>query len=356
VLPNQHSAVIGPSSTVSIVLPSPSPHNSISLQTKLLATQLEGIGINTTLVNLGTTDAQHRLGRLAKSSEFIIWPFGGFDRFLVPFMYTAKNILFIYHNITPARLLWIAQPLVGVRALLGRLQLLCLPKHYVWVAVSDFNRRELERFGFSKVHLCPNIVVGGNLEVARTEPVRLLFVGRISPNKNCIELLAQVSKAANHMSTPVELVIVGDVKPGCRHGHSFQRQVSDLSSHPWLTIRWMRGGVTQDDLASFYRTAWLYLSTSLHEGFGLPACEAIEHGTPALYLECGGLESVLEKRGMVPLSERASFWSHIARLVTSEVERRELLHSQHQVTRNYTMPKISETIRLVYAPLLHVGY
>jgi glycosyltransferase involved in cell wall biosynthesis len=91
---------------------------------------------------------------------------------------------------------------------------------------------------------------------------------------------------------------------------------------------------------------------SLHEGFGLPICEAIAQGTPALYLECGGTESILWAYGMVPLNQSREFGQHVLRLIASPTERQALLGKQQEIARDYMSPRIDGFIKQVYATIL----
>ncbi len=327
--------------------------NSIFLQAHLLAQTIsQQLHVSTPILHPAMEGSRHALKGLNGSGMSLIWHYGGFDPDLIGVKYNPKTI-FVYHNITPARFFWTTQPLVAGRSLLGRLQLLLLPKKCKWIAVSEYNAQELRRFGFADVSICPNIVVAESVgEVSKTEYFSSIFNGRIAPNKNCVVLLEQMAWVAERLAAPTELIVVGEVKRGCRFGKAFERKVAALSNHPWLRIDWRRGGVDSQELHALYKRSWLYVSMSLHEGFGLPVCEAIAQGTPALYLECGGTESVLEGHGMVPRSRTSEFWRRTVEILGSESEREGLLSNQRSIVRRYEVPEISNTVRCTYGPLL----
>jgi hypothetical protein len=330
-----------------------SPYNSLSLQAQLLAETISRqLCVNISVLHPEIRKPRHALVALAKSGMPLIWHYGGFDPYMIGMKHNSKT-LFVYHNITPAHFFWTTQPLVGVRSLLGRLQLLLLPKNFKWIAVSEHNAQELRRFGFTDVVVCPNIVITEDVgEVSKAKHVSLIYNGRITPNKNCTALLEQVAWVAERLGALTELIIVGDVKPGCRFGKSFEHQLAALAGHPWLRIDWKRGGIPTGDLHTLYKRAWLYVSMSLHEGFGLPICEAIAQGTPALYLECGGTESILWAYGMVPLNQSREFGQHVLRLIASPTERQALLGKQQEIARDYMSPRIDGFIKQVYATIL----
>jgi len=322
-------------------------HNSIHLQASLLNSVLAGsLGLD--VKSLYTCNFRQFIAILAisRSQLPVIYHYGSFDLFAFLFMF-RKRTTFVYHNYTPARFFWRWEPLVAIRSLFTRMQLLLMPRRTAWIAVSPWNAQCLKELDFSDVRECPCIVRGSEAGEQGAEPA-LLFVGRISPNKNCLELVGQVRKAAHLLQTKITLSIVGDVKPGCPYGKRFTSYISEISSVDPLRIRWYRGRVSQCELDELYWRSWLYVSMSLHEGFGLPVCEAIAHGVPAVYLECGGTESVLSGLGMVPLQERERFWSFLVNFIESKQAREELLGRQKQVVNSCMLPKVEETIRSVY--------
>ena len=330
-------------------------YNSLNLQAKLLSDSLSKMGVDVVNIRPGKINFLKRLVNIKGLSSTIFWHYGGFDLTLVPFIFSHK-IIFIYHNITPARFFWRNQPLVALRSLLGRLQLRCISRERIWIAVSEFNFAELKSLGFKNVYLCPCIVDSPSFKnenkCNKTKYISLLYTGRISPNKNCVELLNQTALAAEILSLPIELTIVGDVKRGCRYGDAFQRKLDDLRSHPWLTINWRRDGVRKQELELLYSRAWLYVSMSLHEGFGLPVCEAIRHGTPALFVECGGTESAVKGHGMVPEFDKLRYHWHLCKLIKSDISRDNLLRLQLDEAMNFSKPRVDETVFEVYSPLL----
>ena len=84
---------------------------------------------------------------------------------------------------------------------------------------------------------------------------------------------------------------------------------------------------------------------SRHEGFGAPPCQAISFGTPALFLECGGTESVLGRAGCVSREEGQNrFADRILELLANEEARAELLQEQSAAVRELSSGKVSQRL------------
>lgn len=329
------------------------PHNSIFIQVQLVSIMLaDKFDIVTEILHPEVHDVRNKLKQINESGNIIFWHYGGFDPYLL-LLKNKLNIVFIYHNITPAIFFWNTQPLVALWSIIGNLQLTLLDNRTKWITMSSYNARELYKFGFTDISVCPNIIMVGNIEgKKKTEHISLLYVGRISPNKNCVFLLGEIEKVANHFKLPVELVVVGSVKPGCRHGEKFQKKYNELLAHSWLKVNWKKD-VGKTELQVLYRQSWLYVSMSLHEGFGVPVCESIAHGTPAMYLECGGQESILDNIGMVPLIYKDKFAEYVVRLISKQEERDDLLNKQLKIVRKYLIPEIEKQIVKTYSNFIN---
>jgi glycosyltransferase involved in cell wall biosynthesis len=330
------------------------PQNSIFLQAQLLNRLLERqYGVRTEI---------HATKRVALSK---VWSWTGGDRPII-FHYGSfalaafrlagrKRMRFVYHNHTPFRFYWKWEPLVMLLDLCTELQLRSLPRSTPWVAVSAFNAACLKKLGFVSVRQCPLIldasVPPAAADFAKSVVPTLIYVGRISPHKQCIELIDEIGHAARLLGSRIRLDVVGDGKPGSRYLRSFQERVAAAESADDLEIVWEREPLPAPELKARYERAWLYVSLSRHEGFGLPACEAVLAGTPSLYLESGGQESVLEGIGVVPLTRRSEFAARVAGLLKDEAARRRLWTDQIAVASRYCADAVASRVVDAYGDL-----
>ena len=108
-------------------------------------------------------------------------------------------------------------------------------------------------------------------------PPYLLAVGASDRRKNVALLDAAMSHVVDLLPSAT-LVMVGP------------RRSSAQSQQPgWLRLL---GFVSEDDLASLYRSARAVVMPSLYEGFGLPVLEAMRLGTPVICARTSSLPEV----------------------------------------------------------------
>ncbi len=246
----------------------------------------------------------------------------------------ARKIL-VYHNITPAEYFIgfddaIAERLCAARAALPRL---AAAADAVW-AVSDFNARELRAAGVRDVRVFPLLVPpfaaapAPDPEVLARFPHRLatvLCVGRLAPNKrieDLIEAFAWYHRALNPYS---RLVIVGSPRSAPRYAAMLRLLIGDLD----LPHAGMEGFASPAGLAAYYRVADVYVSASAHEGFGLPALEAMQAGVPVIARDAGGTAETLGGAGVLydDLAP-AELGALIGRVLGDAALRAEILASQ----------------------------
>ena len=104
-----------------------------------------------------------------------------------------------------------------------------------------------------------------------------MYSGAMEPRKNAERLFEAFSMLPAGVRERHQLVLAGKVAP-----HDLKRLeqlAADLGIKDRIVLT---GYVIEDELVILYNAAALYVFPSLHEGFGLPALEAMSCGTPTI--------------------------------------------------------------------------
>jgi glycosyltransferase involved in cell wall biosynthesis len=228
-----------------------------------------------------------------------------------PLMESIKGIergavVFYYHNVTPPEL-WGAEV---DRAALVRGQEGIALAHYADLVItpSVFNADDLvERGGLdrARVRVLPlavpldrfspgpkdiGLVRQYGLEGQRV----LLFVGRMAGNKR-IDLLVEALALIKARIPNVKLLLVGDSDGSPAYRDVVDRaraQAAELGVGDDVILT---GRV--DPLPPYYRLADVYVTASLHEGFGVPLIEAMASGVPVVAARAGAMPWVIGEAG-----------------------------------------------------------
>ncbi len=218
-----------------------------------------------------------------------------------------EPLLVNYHNLTPAAFFWRWDPSLVDGIVWGHVQLHRLVhRTFHAIAVSSFNRRDLDRAGYASTAVSPPLVDVATFGAAHPPPApadapaqgggaRWLFVGRLAPNKAAHDLVKALAAYRRVYDPAARLQLVGG------HGHpaytdAVRRLVDalDLADAVELT-----GTVTHDQLAAAYRRADVFTCASDHEGFCFPLLEAMHHGLPIVAYRSSAVPETVGRGGVV---------------------------------------------------------
>lgn len=158
----------------------------------------------------------------------------------------------------------------------------------------------------------PEFTAAGGRGERTAAPLRLLFVGRLSPQKN----LPRLIEAARLMTQPAELVIVGD---GPEHG-TLTRLIASLG----LTTVRLAGRKERAELAHWYRWADVFVLSSEKEGMPIAALEAMSSGLPVVVTDVPGLREFCADAGLVVPPDPVAVAQALDSLATDPVQRQRL--------------------------------
>lgn len=131
----------------------------------------------------------------------------------------------------------------------------------------------------------------------------LLFVGTLEPRKNIsflLELFGQLKYSDLH------LVIVGNKGWG-KAEKTFESIINQVN-YPKKRVHFT-GFVELMDLASIYKNALLFISTSLNEGLGLPQLESMALGIPVITPNNSAMKEVVTGAGITVESWDFEDWN-----------------------------------------------
>ncbi|WP_406632933.1 glycosyltransferase family 4 protein [Amycolatopsis sp. WGS_07] len=172
---------------------------------------------------------------------------------------------------------------------------------------------------------------------ARREPVlRLLFVGRLSPQKN----LARLLRALTLVRHPVVLDVVGDGE-----------QRRQLEEHGTPGVRF-HGRLHGAELLHRYEQADLFVLPSDREGMSLAALEAMAAGLPVLATDVPGNTELLRGIGVLTPAEPAALAQAIDEFASGESLRQRIAAASSTAAREYTWAAVAQRVEDVYAEVL----
>ncbi|MGH9386324.1 MAG: glycosyltransferase family 4 protein [Vicinamibacterales bacterium] len=196
-----------------------------------------------------------------------------------------------YHNVTPAHFFAPYDSNIFRLASLGREDLRTLVGHTdLALGDSEFNRLELESLGFQNTGVFPIAVNTNRITKAPRRPalekmlsdglLNFLFVGRIVPNKKIEDHIRLAEHYKRYVDTAYRFIFVGRTDGVPRYYNMIRALVAEFEMLPERFV--FTGPVPDEDLATFYRMASVYISLSEHEGFCVPLIEAMAADVPVM--------------------------------------------------------------------------
>lgn len=224
--------------------------------------------------------------------------------------------------------------LIIKKILSGADKVICLSKVY-----KQFICKEYE-VGEKKVIVIPN-GVGKEFFIDKKEKlnkiINLLFVGRLSVEKNIPKLI----KAVSLLKSKVILHIVGEGEKKAE----LEKLISDKKMNNVI----LHGKKTGRELISFYRHADIFLLASGYEGQPLTLLEAMASQTPIIASNKGGIREVIRNVGILvnpPTSK--NFAKSINNLIEDKSLMDKLSNKGKKKAGNYNWYRIVEKFEDVY--------
>lgn len=184
-------------------------------------------------------------------------------------------------------------------------------------------------------------------------PKRFVFaLSRIDSNKGHVELLRAFA-SVREACPGVHLVIGGGSKSPKQHEldviAGFQKVVDELELADRVIFT---GYISDDDLATYYRKAELFVLPSKYEPFGMTTLEAMSCGTPVVATRFGGIRNNLQHEHdalLVDPSDPVEFGAAMERILNDDAFRDRLRdNGLRTIHERFSWDSIAETTLAFY--------
>ncbi len=150
----------------------------------------------------------------------------------------------------------------------------------------------------------------------------ILYTGGADERKNLPRLINAYAQLSTNLRDVHQLVFAGKITEDNIHQLQKQARCAGLSSDELL----FTGYIADDELVKLYNLCKLYVFPSWHEGFGLPALEAMSCGAPVIGANTSSLPEVIGNHDSLfdPFSEK-SIAEKITQALSDELFRKYLI-------------------------------
>jgi glycosyltransferase involved in cell wall biosynthesis len=228
----------------------------------------------------------------AKRGDLTIFHFALVSPMTQEFARLPHGRVLQYHNVTPAHFFAGYDAAIFRLAMLGREDLKSLVGHTdLAFGDSEYNRQELDALGFSNTGVFPIAVDTDRITKAPRRRaletvlqdegwLNFLFVGRIVPNKKIEDHIKLAEHYKRYVNEQYRFIFVGKTDATPKYFAAIQALLERYRMPAGRFI--FTGPVPDEDLATYYRMASVYISLSEHEGFCVPLLEAMAADVPVL--------------------------------------------------------------------------
>ncbi|WP_338709543.1 glycosyltransferase family 4 protein [Streptomyces virginiae] len=168
-------------------------------------------------------------------------------------------------------------------------------------------------------------------------PLRLLYVGRLSAQKNIARLLDAISLA----ESPLRLRVVG----GGELDADLRARADALGLGERVEFT---GPLYDEDLRAAYADADVFVLPSDREGMPLAALEAMAAALPVLATDVPGNTELLRGVGLLAAPDPASLAAAVDRLASDPALRGRLAGRSAERARRHTWEEVTRQVELVY--------
>jgi glycosyltransferase involved in cell wall biosynthesis len=209
----------------------------------------------------------------------------------------------------------------------------------------------------SRLHLLPvGIDVEGYSPLKKDESIlKILFVGRISRNRN-VEPIINSASVLKKRRIPCKFIIVGGEEKSSETSKTgYLNELKSLAKRMKVTdMVEFKGPKYDDELKKYYRTADIFVYTSLSENFGQTMLEAGAAGLPLICTKVGIAPDLIQegKNGFIVKGEPKEIAERIVSLLDREKREAFGRISRDIVSKKYDWDRIIAEYLKIYKSLV----
>lgn len=263
------------------------------------------------------------------------------------------NIPFIlcYHNITPSEFfkgiggryaIDTAQNISELAAFKDRTKLA--------IAFSQFSAETLKEVGYTNIQISPILMPTTLQEIEPDTAVssaiqshpNLLFVGRISPNKKC-EDIVKILYLYRQIEPAAKLYLVGPRRHTRPYADWLQDFVHQYNMQDSVIFT---GRVTDAELAAYYRSADFFVMMSEHEGFGIPLIEAMRFDLPVIAYASTAVPETMGDAGILIQQKKYDVIAQLLHQINIQPQlRHSIIQKQREHIQHFAPEKVMAQFR-----------
>lgn len=174
----------------------------------------------------------------------------------------------------------------------------------------------------------------------------LITIGRLIKRKNLGELLDILKKIKKE--SDCELVIVGDGP----ENENIKQKINSLNLQDDIKLT---GRVDEELKFQYLSASDIYVSTAMHEGFGIVFLEAMECGLPVICYNRGGQVDFLrndETGYLIELGNTDSFFNNLLSLLNSPRKREKIKVYNKELVKKYYINNIAKQYLSIFDEVL----
>jgi glycosyltransferase involved in cell wall biosynthesis len=223
----------------------------------------------------------------------------------------------------------------------------------VIVPTKDYVSLIIRKYKISnkKIVIIPSGVDLDNFKPSKEKHVnsyKLLFVGRLSIQKNIPLLIKSFKRVVNNGIDNISLSIVGNGEE--------KDEIIDLIKRKKLEGKIiMHGALRGRKLYQMYKDSDIFILTSRAESFGIVLLEAMASGLPIIASNIPGIRNVIEngKTGLLVVPTEENFTKAIELLTSDNELRVKLIKNGLKESKKYDWNTISTTLEGIYKEVLN---